>query len=261
MSVSRTTQLALVGISGNECAFPSCDTLVVDASGTIVGEFAHIRARSAGGPRWDASITEAERDSASNLVVLCSVHHKVVDSNPGEFPVERLEQMKAEHGGSQPLARDELLRVLGRLESERVPDDWWRRPGAPEFRLTLASSRPDTARQLSWTFEATIEQVRGDSIGDVRGRFAGDFTVADLQPLQFVGQLNRERWTLPTFDPQPRSSESQSYHHDRALGLDGPNFGIELRFWWSGAEPCALFWWARMDDFQNVQHEVRFPDD
>jgi hypothetical protein len=70
-------------------------TLTDDES--IVGEAAHIVGESEGGPRGISPMTRTQRDKYTNLILLCNVHHKVVDDQVGEFTVERLQTVKQEH--------------------------------------------------------------------------------------------------------------------------------------------------------------------
>ena len=93
---TEKTYRLLYAKSGNRCAFPRCTTSITHG-GTLVGEAAHIRAESPGGPRYDASQTAEERRSYANLLLLCGVHHKVVDDDEVAYTVERLKQMKATH--------------------------------------------------------------------------------------------------------------------------------------------------------------------
>lgn len=81
-------------MSGNLCAFPRCALPIVEAVGTITGEICHIRARNEGGPRFDVTQSEDERQSFDNLVLLCRRHHKMVDAEPDVYSVEALEEIK-----------------------------------------------------------------------------------------------------------------------------------------------------------------------
>lgn len=88
--------------SGNRCAYTGCDrSLVIDAGieGTAksVGKIAHITAASPAGPRFDATMSTAQRGDASNLIVLCSDHHDLIDSAVDKHPNELLRAMKADH--------------------------------------------------------------------------------------------------------------------------------------------------------------------
>lgn len=87
----------LFAMSGNSCAFSGCSLPIVESAGTITGEICHIKARSAGGPRFDKAQTEEDRHGFDNLVLLCRRHHKVVDSEPDVYSVEALQEIKAIH--------------------------------------------------------------------------------------------------------------------------------------------------------------------
>ncbi len=113
---SVKTARRLYAVSGNLCAFPNCPTPIVDpASGVIIAEICHIRAYSPGGPRYGDSLPEDQRNEFENLILLCSVHHKIIDSDPGTYSVERLQEMKAAHEEKYKngaVASDELVRKL-----------------------------------------------------------------------------------------------------------------------------------------------------
>lgn len=62
----------------------------------MFGEEAHIVARSKGGPRA-GGLDDASLDSHTNLLLLCSRHHKQIDDQPAHFMVERLTEIKQQH--------------------------------------------------------------------------------------------------------------------------------------------------------------------
>lgn len=84
-------------MSGNMCAFPDCESALVQTNGTITGEICHIRAQSPGGPRFDSAQAETERQAYENLILFCGQHHKVVDEEHRLYTVDILERMKADH--------------------------------------------------------------------------------------------------------------------------------------------------------------------
>lgn len=55
---------------------------------------AHINAASPGGPRFDADQTPEERSSIDNLMLLCQECHKLIDTNPDDFPAKMLRTKK-----------------------------------------------------------------------------------------------------------------------------------------------------------------------
>jgi hypothetical protein len=92
----------LWGRSGNICAFPDCKKeLVMDIHETddisVVGEEAHIVARESDGPRGNSPLTADQRDKYGNLILMCSIHHKVIDDHPDTYPVELLNDYKKKH--------------------------------------------------------------------------------------------------------------------------------------------------------------------
>jgi hypothetical protein len=97
-SPTQATVKRLFAVSGNRCAFPKCTQVLVDPStGKVTGQISHIKARSAGGPRYDASQTEEERHGFDNLLLLCPIHHDVIDDDTQSYSVDRLQQMKRAH--------------------------------------------------------------------------------------------------------------------------------------------------------------------
>lgn len=94
---SDKTVKRLFALSRNRCAYPKCETPIVHPSGTVTGEVCHIRAQSATGPRFDCKQTDDTRQAFENLILLCSVHHRVVDDQSDTYTVELLTDMKEMH--------------------------------------------------------------------------------------------------------------------------------------------------------------------
>jgi len=95
---SVATVKRLFAVSGNRCAFPGCAVPLVDeASGKVTGRVCHIKADSPDGPRYNAGQSEEERHGFANLVLMCPLHHDVIDSDVEKYTVERLLEIKARH--------------------------------------------------------------------------------------------------------------------------------------------------------------------
>jgi len=95
---SQPTIKRLFAVSGNICAFPKCPLPLVDKeSEKVTGRICHIKARNEGGARYDANQTSEERHGFENLVLMCPVHHDVIDSDEESYTVERLLEIKANH--------------------------------------------------------------------------------------------------------------------------------------------------------------------
>ena len=102
MTISDKTRKLLWGKSGNQCAF--CQIALImetkDSYGiSIVGDECHIVARSKDGPRGDPNITQEQIDSYSNLILLCKVHHKLVDDQAEIYTVNVIKKIKTHHEG------------------------------------------------------------------------------------------------------------------------------------------------------------------
>lgn len=92
-----STVKRLFARSRNQCAFPACSTPIVEDSGVVTGIICHIKARNKGGPRYDAKQSAEERHAFENLILLCSRHSKIIDSQPKAYPVELLQEIKELH--------------------------------------------------------------------------------------------------------------------------------------------------------------------
>lgn len=102
MGIHLKTHKIIWAKSGNKCAFPDCRIdLVMDEFETddpsVVGQEAHIVARKNDGPRGHSDLTTEQRDKSNNLILLCGVHHKLIDDKETEFTVEKLHKFKEEH--------------------------------------------------------------------------------------------------------------------------------------------------------------------
>lgn len=65
--------------SGNQCAFPGCCNTMINEQGQFIGQICHIEAAEEGGERFNPNMTNEERRSADNLMLMCYAHHVVTD--------------------------------------------------------------------------------------------------------------------------------------------------------------------------------------
>jgi len=120
MEPSLTTIKRLFAASGNKCAFPECNSPIVEDSGTVTGIICHIKARSRGGPRYDLKQSDTDRHSFENLILMCARHSKLIDSEPKRFTAAVLSDMKEMHERSGAID----LRPGDSEKSERILEDY-----------------------------------------------------------------------------------------------------------------------------------------
>jgi hypothetical protein len=92
----------LWGRAAERCAFRGCRKVLSktpDAASAAypLGKQAHIVSHAPGGIRDDPELTQAERDSYANLILVCAEHHDVIDHEPTVYTVAKLHGIKTEH--------------------------------------------------------------------------------------------------------------------------------------------------------------------
>ena len=109
MSYTQKTLKTLFG-RATGCAFPTCEAPIIDEdTNVVICEICHIKSRRPAGPRHDPNQTSSERDDYDNLIIMCAIHHKIIDSDAISYPVERLLVLKEEHekSVSSVIAKDQ----------------------------------------------------------------------------------------------------------------------------------------------------------
>lgn len=85
---------------GHRCSNPECQAPTSGPSkqkgASNVGVGAHITAAASGGPRFDASLTPAERKSAANAIWLCNSCGQLVDNDASTYTVGELVKWKVD---------------------------------------------------------------------------------------------------------------------------------------------------------------------
>ena len=122
-SPSVHTVKRLFAVSGNRCAFPRCTQPLVH-TGKVTGRICHIKAASPEGPRYDPDQTEVERHGFDNLILMCPIHHDVVDADVVAYTVDRVTAMKAQHEAAAPspaaLADESAAQMIVNLGQTKV---------------------------------------------------------------------------------------------------------------------------------------------
>jgi len=103
MNLSVKDRKILWAKAGNHCSYrfgtDICDHSLVkeDAGGqnVVIGVECHIVGEKPSSARYSDNCPT--RESYDNAILLCSIHHKMVDDNPVVYSVATLQQMKREH--------------------------------------------------------------------------------------------------------------------------------------------------------------------
>ncbi len=126
--------------AGYRCSNPDCRRGTigpnsVPTKSASIGEASHIRAAAPGGPRYDANMTAEARTSAENGLWLCKNCARLIDVDPGRYPVKVLEDWKRQ---AEQLAQAELSTRLGQAVSAAPA----RQVGGQTLQL-LGAGQPD----------------------------------------------------------------------------------------------------------------------
>lgn len=121
--IPEAVQKALFLLSRGYCYAPKCPRRVVqileDGNPYVYAFVAHICGER-GGPRYDPNMSDEERTSFSNMLLLCDGHHKQIDRKPtaDNYPAELLRAWKREREGDYTMA----LNGLTGLTEEKLKD-------------------------------------------------------------------------------------------------------------------------------------------
>ncbi len=128
--IHPATAAALWVLSNGRCYWPGCvfPILLETRPGVYRknAQIAHIFGVRPGAVRFRKGLSEGERDSFANLVLLCTAHHSEVDNKrDGEklYPSERLREWKIQHEGTNgpalaalgPISEDGIETLLARM--------------------------------------------------------------------------------------------------------------------------------------------------
>lgn len=93
---SGLTIKRLYALSGNRCAFPDCQVVFINTESNLnLSNICHIEDAEVGG-RFNPKMTDKERASFENLILLCPNHH-IETNNIGKYTVDSLKEMKQKH--------------------------------------------------------------------------------------------------------------------------------------------------------------------
>ena len=88
--------------SGNRCAMPDCRRiLVIDRTAcdpaSLVAAICHIKGEKPASARYDANMSDTERNAHPNLILVCPSCHKKIDDKPNTYTADKLSEIKRDH--------------------------------------------------------------------------------------------------------------------------------------------------------------------
>jgi hypothetical protein len=117
MDISDKSRKILWARSGNRCAICKQELVIGETpndNDSVVGDECHIISGTKGGPRYDPSYSTEKLDALENLILLCRVHHKMIDDQCDTYTADILRKIKANHENWVS------LRLSGKADSKPV---------------------------------------------------------------------------------------------------------------------------------------------
>jgi len=243
VAISLKTHKMLWGRAASRCSVADCRKLLYSEatesdSESLIGEACHIVAKSPQGPRGDSCFPDDQMDGYQNLILLCAVHHKVVDDQPGKYSVEYLKEIKRLHEDWVTHSLSEYDR-LQQKNSERYAsyvDEWISRVDLDKWRAWtsyLLSPEPridqDRLTHLAGTRDWLLSRVWPDSHSRVRGALTNfrsvlnDFLLVfrtHAQPFGEDSYITEAFYRIREWDPERYGKLVQRYEEHVDLVAD-----------------------------------------
>ena len=154
-SPNQVTQRRLFAASAGYCQNPACHLVLfiaLEETTIHVAEMAHVFSANTSGPRGPGGLSEEERGSFGNLILLCANCHTMVDKAPEVFSDSIIATWKASHahkldelfGAALITSRGDARRLVKPLLGENKTIFLNYGPGSPE------SCNPESGMDVRW---------------------------------------------------------------------------------------------------------------
>lgn len=198
----------LWGFAAGRCAFPDCKRALVktkteEDEAVTTGQIAHIHARNPGGPRYDPEMTDRERNSYENLLLLCGDHHDIVDGQENSFSPDELRKIKEDHEEwVRNQLSDKILEVTS-VELEQVTVALLEGAGNPQPSFEVTPPR---------------EKINRNGLGSKPAFLIRTGLAQSPQVEEYISTVNKAD---PSFEDRLTTAFVDEYNHLREDGLDG----------------------------------------
>lgn len=234
-------QRSLWVAAGGRCSFPGCNIKVDIDPLTLTpvnhSNIAHIVGASEDGPRGRFALSQPERHQISNLMLLCTKCHKVVDDkgNEDRFPVALLRKHKEDHEsrieyltGLSASMNTAVVRCRANILSEvvQIPFDHIIEACLPRYPRDRAGIEIDLTRTVGddspeyWAskkleIKQLIDRALSSTIGQAEVEHLSVLALGPMPLLIFLGSClsnkiptdlyqrhrDTEKWTWPEDEP------------------------------------------------------------
>jgi hypothetical protein len=183
---------------GGQCAISNCPYPNRLSDGTPILEVAHIVSLNPGGIRSDPSFTFEDANRPSNLILLCPLHHRMIDDQPSDYPAQRLRAIRDRHVKQvaasltqviQPVVEPSAVgsrfkQCLGIWERERLngSEEFWQTTFRkhPELLISAAGGRAFVLESKCYVGGKAITN-RGGNILDFLVQHSGDVVLVEIK--------------------------------------------------------------------------------
>jgi hypothetical protein len=268
---SQKTYNLLYARSSNRCAFPTCKNPIT-INQTLVGNVCHIKAAKPGGPRYDPNQTNDERHGYDNLLLMCSIHNKIVDDDEATYTVDRLKKMKADHEAESTPIQEEDIRIAVAL---LVAGDGMATSQARDISVTATNTQNSV---IAGIYQNIVHNHGPTSGGPAKSPISPSFVFVFGSPL---GDNNSARWMmmLKHYGPGPAHNCTVDFYDRDRINIrhqwllkhpDSPfppqdlvgEFRQQIRISEAGPEgPLPMFNWTPLDpDRQHYSASISSRD-
>jgi hypothetical protein len=210
-SYTDRTLKILWALSQGKCAHPNCDQacVVPSADGNdfvVVGQISHIYAYGKDGPRGNPKgLSETQLNDHSNLIVLCSNHHNIVDdeANVSIYTAEMLLDWKRQRESWVILETTKVLPDVTFQELDIVTKAILAKPAEPTLRFEVT---------------APLEKMRKNNLTDQTLLLMQHGYAKALEVGDFVTQMSIFD---PSFPERLKAGFVAEYERLRDLGVSG----------------------------------------
>jgi TPR-GreAB-C-PIN type conflict system protein len=211
---SVATIKQLFALSSNQCAFPDCTNGIV-AAGTawskaaVVGHICHIYAASDNGPRGKPGLTNAERNSPGNLILMCGAHHPLVDKQWETHPATDLIAWKTAHERKAVPGTTEAIRREADIEKhaffEHISDE----------QIDKSLTRLRQSRYLAGF--RTVDEAQALALQVERSRYSSGSAITRARALAWCARILSQKPTIARAGELLRASKALAPTPEAAL--------------------------------------------